>query len=256
MKYRQIRNATAHIYFAGKKFLIDPVLGKKEAYPGFENTLNSHLSWPRVELPIRIDEVLDCDAVIVTHTHPDHLDEVAIQALDKNKTIFVQNENDKEFLAYKGFNNIKILSENSYFKEIKLIITKGQHGSDELIKNYKEKLGVVSGVIFSHKNEKTTYLAGDTIWCKEVENTINKYQPEVIILNAGDAQLADGSSIIMGKEDTLKAHLTLPKATIIATHLEAVGHSAITRKELKEFIEKNNIEKSVLVPEDGETIEI
>ena len=54
MKFTQIRNATAHIEYAGKRFLIDPVFAPKDTYPGFEGTLNSHLNWPTVELPFDI----------------------------------------------------------------------------------------------------------------------------------------------------------------------------------------------------------
>lgn len=35
MKLTQIRNATLKVEYAGKKFLIDPMLSKKGAFPGF-----------------------------------------------------------------------------------------------------------------------------------------------------------------------------------------------------------------------------
>ncbi|KWZ45813.1 hypothetical protein WS73_17005 [Burkholderia savannae] len=74
MKFRQVRNATVLIEYAGTRFLVDPMLASKGTYPGLEGTVNGHLKWPTVELPIAMDAILDVDAVIVTHTHPDHWD--------------------------------------------------------------------------------------------------------------------------------------------------------------------------------------
>ena len=34
MKLTQVRNATLVLHYAGKKFLIDPMLAEKEAWPG------------------------------------------------------------------------------------------------------------------------------------------------------------------------------------------------------------------------------
>lgn len=38
MNITQIRNATQHITFGGKTFLIDPMLADKGTYPGFAGT--------------------------------------------------------------------------------------------------------------------------------------------------------------------------------------------------------------------------
>jgi L-ascorbate metabolism protein UlaG (beta-lactamase superfamily) len=77
MKIRQVRNATLRLDYAGTRFLIDPYLAKKDAYPGFEGTVNSHIRNPRVELKTPLEEILAVDAVIVTHTHHDHWDDAA-----------------------------------------------------------------------------------------------------------------------------------------------------------------------------------
>ncbi|EQB2251164.1 MBL fold metallo-hydrolase, partial [Escherichia coli] len=92
MKIIQVRNATQLISYAGKKFLVDPMLAKKEAYPGFEGTARSDIRIPMTELPFDLDVLLDVDAIIVTHTHPDHWDEAAVAHIPKDKLIYVQNE--------------------------------------------------------------------------------------------------------------------------------------------------------------------
>ena len=251
----QIRNATVKINYGGKVFLVDPMFAPKDAYKGFEGTLNSHLNWPRVELPFSTNEILkDVNAVIITHTHLDHLDEAAIKAIPKDILMFSQDEKDKAYLEKSGFKNVKIMTKNSSFGDVKLSITGGLHGSQELVFKYKELLGKVSGVVFSAKNEKTIYLAGDTVFNKDVEDVIKNYNPEIIILNSGDAQLGDGSSILMTKEEVLATHKVAPKAKIIAVHMEAVNHSALSRYELKEYSKQKGMEDFVFIPKDGESL--
>lgn len=96
MNITQIRNATLKISFAGKTFLIDPMLAEKGAYPGFDGTLNSHLRNPLVDLPVSLESLFaGVDAVIVTHTHLDHWDEAAGIHLPKSLPIFAQHEQDR-----------------------------------------------------------------------------------------------------------------------------------------------------------------
>ena len=252
----QIRNATVKINYGGKVFLVDPMFAPKDSYKGFEGTLNSHLNLTRVELPFSINEILkDVDAVIITHTHLDHLDEAAIKAIPKDILMFSQDEKDKAYLEKSGFKNVKIMTKNSSIGDVKLSITGGLHGSQELVFKYKELLGKVSGVVFSAKNEKTIYLAGDTVFNKDVEDVIKNYNPEIIILNSGDAQLGDGSSILMTKEEVLATHKVAPKAKIIAVHMEAVNHSALSRDELKEYSKQKGMEDFVFIPKDGESLQ-
>lgn len=253
MKFTQVRNATAIIEFAGKRFLIDPLLAPKETYPGFPGTYNDHLNWPTVDLPMSVDNILNgTDAVIVTHTHLDHWDDYAIKSIPKNMPVFAQNDKDALLIRNSGFTEVEALTDVSQFYGIQLTKTLGQHGSDEAMEAMGEVLGDACGVVFSHPSEKTTYLAGDTLWNHHVDRAIEVYQPEIVILNTGNA-ISPLGPIIMGKTDTLTAHKALPNATIIATHMEAVNHAMLTRTELNEFIEQNGIKDFVLVPDDGET---
>ena len=41
----------------------------------------------------------------------------------------------------------------------------------------------------------------------------------------------------------------------MATHMEAVNHAYLTRKELKNFAIKHNFYEKLNIPEDGETLE-
>lgn len=255
MKLTLIRNATLILEFAGQKFLIDPFLAEKGAYPGFPNTLNSHLRNPLVELPVKVSTLIDADAVIVTHTHPDHWDEAAVNLLPKDKLIFVQNDQDAESIRSSGFTNIQVLGVETNFTGITLHKTGGQHGSDEAyaVPELAAILGEVCGIVFSHPTEKTVYLAGDTLWNEHVTGALKQYAPDVVILNAGFAQVPPFGGIIMGKEDVGRTHDVVPYAKIVSVHMEAVNHCALSRDELREYIDANHLEQYVLVPEDGES---
>ena len=75
MNIHQIRNATIVVEYAGKKFLIDPMLAEKGTYPPFPNSPRQDQNNPLVSLPTSIDNIIkDIDAVIVTHLHYDHWD--------------------------------------------------------------------------------------------------------------------------------------------------------------------------------------
>ena len=257
---QQIRNATLKISYAGTIFLIDPMLAPKGAYPGFEETYRSELRNPLIDLPYTISEIIkDVDAIIVTHTHLDHWDDAAQEFIPKHIPLFVQNEQDADLIRSQGFINIKILDNNTLFNNIHLSKVGGQHGTDTMyaVPDLAKRLGDTMGVIFQGKGIKTLYIAGDTIWCDETTRVIGNYKPEIIILNTGYARLKNfDKSIIMGKDDVKHAYQTATNAIIIATHMDAVNHAMLTRKELHEYITKDGIDDRVLVPNDGETIKI
>jgi L-ascorbate metabolism protein UlaG (beta-lactamase superfamily) len=250
LRIRQIRNATLVVEYSGKRFLVDPYLAGKGAYPGFRGGPNQHLSNPLVDLTVSTDEILDVDAVIVTHTHSDHWDEAARNLVPKDMLIFAQNERDAATIQGAGFSNTRVLTENSAFDGITLIKTPGQHGNDEAA----PRLGEVSGVVFRHPNEKTIYVAGDTVWHRSVRENLDRYAPDVVVLNSGAAQLDGLGSIIMGKEDVYQVYRAAPRATIVASHMEAVNHAVLSRNELRTFLNERAMTQRVLVPEDGEAM--
>ncbi len=157
-------------------------------------------------------------------------------------------------LSQDGFTDVRVLTESTVFNGTRLSKTGGQHGDDKTMAVAGELLGSVAGVVFQRPGHKTVYVAGDTVWNRHVEDALQQYKPDVIILNTGYARIQGlEGSIIMGKEDLLRAHQAAPKAMVIGTHMEAVNHGMQTRKELRDFIaEKGMDAQRVRVPADGE----
>ncbi|WP_339428840.1 MBL fold metallo-hydrolase [Pseudomonas taetrolens] len=255
---QQIRNATVKITYGGTTFLIDPMLAKKDAYPGFANTYRSELRNPLVDLPESPSKVISgVDAVIVTHTHLDHWDDAAQKALPKDIPLFAQHEEDAQLIRSQGFKNVRVLTDEAEFGGVKITKTGGQHGTDEMyaVPALAKPLGEAMGVVFEAPGYKTLYLAGDTVWRKEVDQAIEHFQPEVIVLNAGKAKMTgyDGA-IIMGEEDVLHASQVAKSAKIVAVHMDSINHMSLTREALRTYVKKQGIEARVEIPEDGATL--
>jgi L-ascorbate metabolism protein UlaG (beta-lactamase superfamily) len=102
------------------------------------------------------------------------------------------------------------------------------------------------------QNQKL-YIAGDTVWYSAIKKTINKYKPEIIIVNGGDNQFYEGSSLIMNGYDIYQVAKEAPYAQIISVHMEAVNHWNLSRDRLKRIVAELNIGSQVLVPNDGES---
>lgn len=261
MQFQQIRGATVKLMYGGCTFLIDPFFAPKDFYPPLEVCHFPDKRWPTADLPLDGEKIVqDVDAVIVTHMHPDHFDEFAAKVLAKNIPLFVQDETDAEMIKAFGFSDVRRLSYDGVrFNDVTLFRVDCLHGHPETTQKYYDAThlrATASGVVFENKDEKTFYLAGDTIWFDNVEKTLKKYHPEIIALNAADAQFTDSGSIIMGLEDMRQVCLAAPEAKVIITHLDAVPHAMIGRHEVKDFVSKHHLDAQVIVPDDGEIVSL
>ncbi|MGW9019179.1 MBL fold metallo-hydrolase [Priestia megaterium] len=250
MNIKQIRNATIVVEYADKKFLIDPMLAEKGTYPPFPNTIRQDQRNPIANLPISVEQIINVDAVILTHLHLDHFDEAAQKILPKDIKMFVQNEEEAKEVRNVGFQDVEVLQEDTVFDGIQLVKTKGEHGrGEELLK----LMGEVCGVVFKHPSEKTLYVAGDTVWYEGVQEELDTHTPEIIVVNGGNNQIPEFGSLIMGKEDIYEVYKAAPDAKIIVVHMEAVNHWGLSREELKDFMKEKEMDSRVLVPDDGES---
>lgn len=258
MQFQQIRGATSIITYGRKKFLLDPFLAPKGACPPIPSPYNN-FSNPLVELPLSISEIIAVDAVIVTHMHHfDHFDDHAAKALPKTMPMFVQSEKEAEDMKKLGFTNVTALADAGVtFDDVTLCRTEALHGDGVTAAYYYQKFGLPSeacGVVFRAAGEKVFYAAGDTLWYDGVRRAIEKYKPEVIALNAANAQMYDGTPILMGVEGVKEVAQAAPDAILIATHMDAVNHARVSREDLRKFAGGTELEQRLCIPDDGEIL--
>ena len=258
VQIQQIRNATLKLEYAGRTFLVDPMLGARGAYPGFKGTYNQHLRNPLVELPIPAAEVMrGVDAVVVTHTHLDHWDGGEHAFVPRDLPIFVQHQADAEQVRGQGYRDVRVIDGSAEFEGVRLTRTGGQHGTDAMfaVEPVAGLLGQAMGVVFQAPGAATVYVVGDTTWHGEVEQALAAFKPDVVVLNTGDARvLGFTGSIIMGRDDVLRAARAAPGAAIVATHMDAINHMTLSREVLRDHVRQNGLEDRVRVPADGETM--
>lgn len=248
MKIQLIRHATIIITVSDKRILVDPILNRAGSTEPIPNVPNQNYN-PLVELPVNIDSIINCDAVVVTHTHMDHFDEAAAELLPKNMPIFCQTEDEQKLKSF-GFTDVYPVNTKYTWRGITLNRTDGKHGHGEIAK----AMAPVSGFVISAAKEPLVYIAGDTVWCKEVKESMEKYKPEIVVCNCGAAQFEYGKPITMGAEDIHELCSRYSDIQVVAVHMESWNHCRLSRKALKEYIRNAEIKTNIFIPDDGEVL--
>ena len=248
-----LRHATFTLTSDNFSMLIDPMLSPAEAMDPIANAGNQRRI-PMVPLPLsdtELEQVLQhLDAVLLTHTHRDHWDASAQSLLSKQLPILCQPE-DQQAIEQAGFATVIPVSQRIKWRGVEIYRTGGQHGTGELGK----KMGPVSGFVLKGEHLPTLYIAGDTIWCPEVQQALEDYAPDIVVLNTGAATyVTGGGPITMNAEDVCRVCRAIPTAQIIAVHMETVNHCQLTRATLRTALKEQGLEKQVLIPSDGEIV--
>ncbi len=249
MIIQQIRNATLKIQYGEFTILLDPWLqdkgtgfsaeSVKEEMIGVKNPMN--------DLPLSPAEILkDVDFCLVTHIHPDHFTE---DYLPSDIPVFVQNETDRESAADMGFTNLTVFGEQD-IKIGDITITKvpARHGENHETVEY---MGESSGYILRGES-RSLYIVGDTVYYSGVELTIDKYFPDVIVLNCCAATMPVGR-LIMDIHDIEIVCRKAPGSTIVATHLDSVNHALQSSDDIRAFAVQKNL-KQIKIPVNGERV--
>lgn len=234
MRITLVRHATLVVEIAGRLLLVDPMLDDAGTRPPIENTAND-LRNPLV--PLLFDPVPGIHAVVVTHLHQDHFDGAAAERLPRDVPLFCQPE-DEERLRALGLDP-RPVADALDWDGLTLHRTGGRHGTGALA----DALAPVCGFVL-----ESLLLAGDTVWCPELEDALVTYRPAVVVVNAGEARFVEGDPITMDAADVARMAARVP--TVVAVHMEAINHCGLTRAALRAAV------PGVLVPEDGETLEL
>jgi L-ascorbate metabolism protein UlaG (beta-lactamase superfamily) len=253
VKIHFIRHATFVFEMGGARVMVDPMLGLAGTAPPVPNTPNERPN-PLVDLPFGDDELMGLldgvDAVLVTHTHNDHWDGRAQELIPKDRLVLCQPE-DEVKISGAGFTNVSAVDPGLAWKGLRFIRTGGRHGTGEI----GAQMAPVSGFVVLAEDSPSLYVAGDTIWCDEVEQALGTRRPDVVVVNAGAARFLEGDPITMTAEDVARVCRAAPEARVVAVHMEAINHCLLTRTELAGKLGEQGLVGRVEIPADGETLE-
>jgi L-ascorbate metabolism protein UlaG (beta-lactamase superfamily) len=233
-----VRHATLLVELAGRRILVEPMLDEAGARPPVEDTPSPRPN-PLVPLPVPAAELVQgLDAVVVTHLHADHFDETGARLVPRDVPVLCQPE-DAEHLLGLGLDARPVRDELD-LDGLRVVRTGGRHGSDEAT---VAALAPVSGFVLDG-----LYIAGDTVWCAEVEEALERHRPRVAVVNGSGARFLEGGPLVMTSAQVREVVDRVP--TVVVVHLEAINHCLETRAEVRAAVPE------ALVPEDGETLEL
>lgn len=214
-----------------------------------ENSGNDRRN-PLVELPIAVNQILDgIDAVVVTHLHRDHWDDVAALEIPKHLRIICQAEDAERFHDL-GFDDVRPIHSAAVFGHVGIYRTEGRHGTGEIGK----KMGRVSGFFFKSRAGESIYVAGDTIYANPVRDALMRYRPTYTVVNCGGARFVEGDPITMTAEDVAQVVSVAPFTKVIAVHMDAINHCMVSRNGLKSFLKQRGMDCKVAIPADGQIL--
>ena len=182
-----------------------------------------------------------------------------MKLLPKELPLFAQNEEEADASRKIGFKDVRVLKEEGIeFDGVKLYKTPCDHGSGDLVTerfyNMVKLTDQACGVLFKSDSETVTfYLAGDTIYYPGVKETIEKFEPQVVAVNAAGAQAPTGHALIMNQYDIWALMNDFPKLAVIATHVEGVSHATVNREMLRAFAKVKGL-TALAIPNDLETL--
>ncbi len=262
MKIHHLRSATFIIESGDKFILIDPMLGKKGSLPPFSVIKAKAAKNPTVEMPSNAEELLaKVNHSLITHSqtfgikalqHGDHLDPAGEKFLTSRHIPVATPAKDKAYLEKYGL----IVNwgvedwQTIDFLGGKLTAIPAQHGHGWIHKVMANGVGF----FLELPDEPSIYISGDTVLTADVRRALNELKPDITVVAAGRARMDVGQPLLMSIDEVME-FIRLSPNKVIANHMEALNHCAVTRPILKESIDKNGLSDKVLIPADGETLE-
>jgi L-ascorbate metabolism protein UlaG (beta-lactamase superfamily) len=256
MKIQLIRNACVIIHYKEHKILVDPCLNPKGSLPPYTLFRKRPQFNPIVDLPLNAESMLSqITCGLITHFrygHFDHLDKSGIRLLAQKQVPVYCNSSDEPSLRRRRIRAIPLtMNQKNQFLTGSIIAFPTAHGRG--LAGLLMRPG--AGYFIELPGDKSIYIIGDTVMTQVIRTVICDLRPDIVILNAGTATLDFGGPILMPVQEQLECMRTSP-GKVIAVHLDAFNHCSTTRAMLQDLISKEGLCGKVLIPADGELMEL
>ncbi len=254
LKVHHLRNATMVLETEKDVILIDPMLGDQGIMSSFTLFRHKARKNPTVPLPknseLILEKVTHC---LITHQHPDHIDNKGVEFLIKKSIPVTCSIKDEKEFKKRGLNVVQSLKywEKQKFLGGTIEGIPATHGYGFVAK----PMGNVIGFYVKLPNQKSIYLSSDTIYTDSVDKVLKDYNPDISVLATGAAQFDLFKRLIMDEDDIIK-FVKNTSGKVIANHMESINHCPLTRSKLKELLINNKLINNVLIPEDGELMDM
>lgn len=251
MKLHHLRSATFILHVGPHRLVIDPMLSKQGALPGFKFFGGGRKANPLVPLPEGAGEALEeVTGCIITHCqrkHVDHFDPAGAGWLKSRQLPVYAHSRDVKWLRNQGLAAELFTSANLGMRVAGIAAL---HGRGWL----GWALGKGTGWFLDYPGEPSIYITGDTVLTETVKEAIQRLQPDIIVAPAGAANIGIGQTILFLVPE-LVALAKMTAGLVVFNHLEALDHCPTTRKGLAEIMALEGVAERTLIPEDGAVLD-
>jgi L-ascorbate metabolism protein UlaG (beta-lactamase superfamily) len=256
MEIRHIRNACIIIHSNGHRILVDPCLNPKGSLPPFTLFRKKPRFNPTIDLPPNAEsELSHVTCGLITHCrhgHLDHLDKKGIHLLASKQVPTYCNSPDESYLRRRHINAIPLnMNRKNTFLNGSITPVPTAHGYDLV----GMLMGPGAGYFIELPGDRSLYISGDTVMTPIVRNVLTDLGPDISILNAGTATLDFGRPILMPINEQLE-FIRMAPGKVVAVHLEAFNHCLTSRDILREAVLKEGLSAKVIIPQDGELMDL
>lgn len=242
------------------KILTDPMLGPKSK-EAFRIKIHPVTGEPNAAIerffdPAAFDKS-HIDLLLISHTHPDHIDPAAVEILDKNlKTI--STAAGVSVLQKWGFANTAALEWNDSVllhkghESLKITALKSMHAEEPL----NTELGKGNGYLIEYQSGKSVfriYWTGDTIWFDEIAAYSKYGKIDLFIPNMG--AVGNGKRGLDASQ-ALKIITALDPEKIIPVHHTSFSHYTESITVLEAVLSKTKYKNSLQIVPLGKIVKL
>jgi L-ascorbate metabolism protein UlaG (beta-lactamase superfamily) len=173
---------------------------------------------------VRIQDLPDIDAVLLTHAHMDHLNRPSLRAVVKEMrrrgrlapVVMVPN-GVEDLVADLGFLRVVALQwwESAELDGLKVTATPARHWGARMFKDTHRGFG---GYVLEAEGSDTVYHSGDTAYFGEFREIGRRLAPKLALLPIGAYFPDSYRSVHTSPEDALEAFVDLGAETMVPMH--------------------------------------